>query len=116
MPVAKGDYLGEFEQLVLWALVRLRENAYGMTIRRELEERTRRVVSIGSVYATLDRLEEKGYVRSRPGEATPERGGRARRYFALTATGAAALSAARTTLTGLWRRQVPHGVGKAGPA
>jgi len=112
--VAKGDYLGEFEQLVLWALVRLRENGYGMTIRRELEERTGRRVSIGAVYATLDRLEAKGFVRSWPGEATPERGGRARRYFALTAAGAEALNGARATLTALWRGQVPaRGVLKA---
>ena len=115
--MAKGDYLGEFEQVVLWVLVRLGENAYGMTIRRELEKRTGRNVSIGAVYATLGRLEQKGFVRSRPGEATPERGGRARRYFTLTAAGAEALNATRATLTGLWRGQVPaRGVVKAVPA
>ena len=69
------------------------------------------------VYATLGRLEQKGFVRSRPGEATPERGGRARRYFTLTAAGAEALNATRATLTGLWRGQVPaRGVVKAVPA
>lgn len=100
--MGKGDYLGEFEQLVLLALVRLRDNAYGMTIRRELEERAERSVSIGSVYATLDRLEEKGFVSSRPGDATPERGGRAKRYFKVTAAGFVALNEAKQRLTRMW--------------
>ena len=65
---AKGDFLGEFEQLVLLALLRLGDEAYGMTVRREIEERAARDVSIGAVYATLDRLEEKGLVKSRLGE------------------------------------------------
>jgi len=55
--MAKGDYLGEFEQIVLLALIRLRRNAYGMTVRREIEQRTGRKVSIGAVYATLERLQ-----------------------------------------------------------
>ena len=102
--MGKGDYLGEFEQLVLLALVRLRDNAYGMTIRRELEERAeRKNVSIGSVYATLDRLEEKGFVESRAGESTPERGGRAKRYFKITAPGFTALNESKRRLVRMWQ-------------
>jgi len=95
-------WLGEFEQLVLWTLVRLRQNAYGMAIRRNLEERTKRSVSIGAVYATLDRLEDKGLVTSRPGEATAERGGRARRYFRIEAAGVKALNDSRRVLEKAW--------------
>jgi PadR family transcriptional regulator PadR len=87
----KGSYLGEFEQHVLAAVLRLRDNAYGVTIRREIVERTGRDVAVGAIYATLDRLEAKGYVSSRLGEATPERGGRAKRYFEIQAPGVRAL-------------------------
>jgi PadR family transcriptional regulator PadR len=87
----KGAYLGEFENLVLAALLRLRGNAYGVTIRREIVERTGRDVAVGAIYATLDRLEAKGYVSSRIGEATPERGGRAKKYFDIEAPGVRAL-------------------------
>ena len=87
----KGAHLGEFEQHVLAALLRLRGNAYGVTIRREIMERTGRDVAVGAIYATLDRLEAKGYVSSHIGEATPERGGRAKRYFDVDAPGAQAL-------------------------
>jgi DNA-binding PadR family transcriptional regulator len=87
----KGSHLGEFEQHVLAALLRLRDNAYGVTIRREIAERTGRDVAIGAVYATLDRLERKGFVSSRAGEPTPERGGRAKRYFKIEGPGVSAL-------------------------
>jgi PadR family transcriptional regulator len=87
----KGAYLGEFEQHVLTAVWQLRGNAYGVTIRREIVERTGRDVAVGAIYATLDRLEAKGYVSSRLGEATPERGGRAKRYFEIQAPGVRAL-------------------------
>jgi len=69
------DHLGEFEQLVLLAILRLGPNAYGMTVRREIEKRAGRTTSIGSLYLTLDRLQQKGLIRSELGEATPERGG-----------------------------------------
>ena len=85
--------LGPFEHLVLLAIVRLRTNAYGMTIRREIAERTNRYVSIGAVYTALERLERKGYVSSFVGEPTPERGGRAKRYFKIRAPGMRALNA-----------------------
>src|SRR6185503_17800159 len=98
----KGEYLGEFEQLVLLALVRLRDDAYGMTIRQEIEKRTGRQVSIGAAYATLDRLEEKGYVSSRVADPSPQRGGRAKRYFRLTVSGAEALNRSRQALDAMW--------------
>lgn len=86
------DYLGEFEHIVILALLRLEDRAYGVTVRQEIEHRTRREVSIGAVYATLDRLETKGYVRSHRGDPTPERGGRSKRFFRVTARGVAAVS------------------------
>lgn len=94
----KGDFLGEFEQLVLIALIRLEENAYGMAVRRELEKRARRDVSIGAVYATLDRLEAKGLVRSRLGDTSDERGGRAKKCFTITGAGARALDKSQQAL------------------
>jgi PadR family transcriptional regulator, regulatory protein PadR len=86
------DYLGEFEHIILLALLRLDDRAYGVTVRQEIEFRTKREVSIGAVYATLDRLETKGYVKSRLGEPTAERGGRSKRFFQVTAKGVTAVS------------------------
>lgn len=85
--MAGRDYLGEFEQIVILAVLRLDERAYGVTVRQEIESRTGREVSIGAIYATLDRLEMKGYVRSQLGEPTAERGGRSKRFFRVTAKG-----------------------------
>jgi PadR family transcriptional regulator len=82
---------GEFEQLVLLAILQLKENAYGMSIRKEIENRTERRTALGAVYTTLDRLEEKGYVSSWTGSPTPERGGRAKRFFKVEGLGRAAL-------------------------
>lgn len=92
--MAKGDNLGEFEVLNLAAVFMLGESAYGMTIHEQVEklaEGVRSGVSLGSVYTTLDRLEQKGYVKSWFSDPTPERGGRARRYFEITASGETAL-------------------------
>lgn len=100
--MGKGDFLGEFEQMVLLAVLREDGSGYGMSIRREIEERAGREVSIGAVYATLDRLEQKGLVRSREGEATPVRGGRARKHFEVTPDGASALRTARAMMDRLW--------------
>jgi DNA-binding PadR family transcriptional regulator len=86
------DYLGEFEHVILLALLRLKDRAYGVTVRQEIELRTDREVSIGAVYATLDRLETKGYVTSLRGDPTPERGGRSKRFFRVTADGVEAVS------------------------
>lgn len=87
----KNETIGQFEQHVLSALLHLRNNAYGVNIRREISERTNRNVSLGAVYATLDRLEGKGFVSSWKGEPTPERGGRAKKYFKISAPGERAL-------------------------
>jgi PadR family transcriptional regulator PadR len=104
----RGDLLGSLEHIVLLALVRLGENAYGMTVRREIEERTGRDLSIGAVYATLERLEGKGYVSSFTGEPTAERGGRAKRLFRIEADGEQALrtsqEAIRRMTAGLKKR------------
>ena len=89
--MSKGEYLGEFEQLTLLAVLRLDDNAYGVPVREEVENRTGRTAAIGAVYATLDRLERKGLLVSRMADATPERGGRAKRYFHVTAAGMVAL-------------------------
>jgi PadR family transcriptional regulator PadR len=86
------DYLGEFEHIVVLALLRLDDRAYGVTVRQEIKARISRDVSIGAVYATLDRLEAKGYVKSQIGEPTPERGGRSKRFFRVTAKGVAAVN------------------------
>src|SRR6266498_678418 len=86
--------LGEFEEIVLLAILRLHENAYGVNIRREIETETERTTSVGAVYTTLERLEKKGYISSRQGEATAERGGRAKRYFQIEGAGAEALNQA----------------------
>ena len=96
--MAGRDYLGEFEHIVVLALLRLGEQAYGVTVRREIETRTGREVSIGAIYATLDRLEEKGYVKSRSGSPTPERGGRSKRFFRVTAKGVAAVNQTHLSL------------------
>jgi PadR family transcriptional regulator PadR len=95
----KGTYLGEFEHIVLLALLRLGKQAYGMRIRQEIEQRTGRSVAIGAVYATLDRMEAKGYVSSRRGEPTAERGGRAKRFFRIEAEGAEALKRSEEALS-----------------
>jgi DNA-binding PadR family transcriptional regulator len=95
-------YLGEFEQVVLLAVVRLGEGAYGTNIRREIEARTGRPVTIGATYVTLDRLVEKGYLRARDGAASRERSGRAKRFFGLTPSGATALEAARDLQARMW--------------
>jgi DNA-binding PadR family transcriptional regulator len=93
--------LGEFEQLVLMAVVRLEADAYGATIKRDIEARAGRHLSISAVYTTLDRLEDKGFVRSWIGEPTAERGGRRRKYFALKPAGARALRTAYASYTGM---------------
>ncbi len=100
--MGKGEYLGEFEQIVLLAVLRLGRNAYGVTILEEIERRTGRSVMIGAVYATLDRLEIKRYISSKVGAPTPERGGRAKRFFRVTGQGTAALERSRKILENMW--------------
>jgi DNA-binding PadR family transcriptional regulator len=84
--------LGEFEQVVLLVILRLGDDAYGVTIRSEIENCTGRDPAPGALYTTLDRLEEKGLVRSQMGDPTPERGGRSKRYFTVSAKGLKAVT------------------------
>ncbi len=95
--------LGEFEQLVLLAVLRLGDAAYAPAVLAELAHRTGRAPAAGSIYVTLDRLEGKGLIRSRVGDASAERGGRPRRYITVTARGVRAVRQARAELLGLWQ-------------
>lgn len=95
--------MGNFELMVLLAVIRLEDAAYGVTISRALEATTNREIAIGSVYAALDRLQRKGLVSSRLGEPTPERGGRARRYFRVTPEGVREARSTRDVLSVLWQ-------------
>jgi len=101
-------YLGEFEEIVLLAIIRLKGNAYGVALRRLIEEETGRGTSIGAVYTTLERLEKKRYVRSRQGEATAERGGRAKRYFRIEGAGVAALNETNEIRARMWSGIAPE--------
>ena len=100
--MSNRSYLGEMELMVLLAVVRLGDDAYGVPISKELLNLAGREVALGSVYAALDRLQEKGFVTSLLGDPTPERGGRAKRYFRVTRAGLRALKMTRTALTNLW--------------
>jgi DNA-binding PadR family transcriptional regulator len=94
--------MGEFEQVVLLAVLRLGDDAYAIPIRQEIEARTGRNVARGALYTSLERLESKRWLRSRMSAPLPERGGRSRRYFTVTAAGLAALRASRRALLQLW--------------
>lgn len=100
--MAKSDRPGAFEEVVLLAVARLSDQGYGVTILREIEERTRTRPALGAIYATLERLEARGWISSYQGEASPVRGGRARRHYRLTATGSRALEATRQMFDRLW--------------
>jgi DNA-binding PadR family transcriptional regulator len=100
--MASTKYLGEFEQTILLAVLRVGEGAYGASIRREVEACTGRAVSHGAAYVTLDRLEEKGLLQSELGESAAGRGGRRKRLFRVTGSGVAALKASRGALEKLW--------------
>jgi len=97
-------YLGEFELMILLTVIHLGEDAYGVPISREIEKRRKREVSVGSVYAALERLEEKGLVTSNLGDPTPERGGKAKRYFRVTQDGLRQVRNTRQVLSSLWRK------------
>ena len=99
-----GDiYLGEFEQIVLLAILRRGEDAYAIPVREEIEARTGRAVARGALYTALERLEAKQCVRSRMSDPLPERGGRSRRYYTVTAAGLAALRESRAAWLALWQ-------------
>jgi DNA-binding PadR family transcriptional regulator len=87
MPKKPSNYIGEFEELVMLAILSQGDNAYGVTIRHALEDATNRTITIGSLYTTLSRLEEKGLVQSWVGEPTAERGGRAKRHYRVKGSG-----------------------------
>src|SRR5215469_1552473 len=97
------SYLGEFELMILLAVIHLGDDAYGVPISRELEAHRGRDVSVGSVYAALERLEGKGLVESSLGDPTPERGGKAKRYFRVTRERLREVHETRRVLSKLWR-------------
>ena len=96
-------YLGEFEQLLLLTVLRLGAEAYGADIARDLDERAGRAVTRGALYTSLDRLEDKGFVRWRAAAGTPARNGLPRRVYAVTPAGVSALRESRSTLQRMWR-------------
>jgi PadR family transcriptional regulator PadR len=99
----KKFQLGEFEEIVMLTVGILNEDAYGVSIKKEIETRLARKVSVGALQTALKRLEEKGYLKSREGEATQERAGRPKRYFTITAFGKKAMDYTRTTRNELWK-------------
>jgi DNA-binding PadR family transcriptional regulator len=101
--MTERSYLGEFELMILLAVIHLGDEAYGVPISRELEAHRGRDVSVGSVYAALERLEGKGLVASSLGDPTPERGGKAKRYFRVTREGLRQVHNTRRVLKQMWR-------------
>jgi DNA-binding PadR family transcriptional regulator len=102
VPPVPDIYLGEFEQVVLLAILRLNDDAYAIPVREEIEARTGRTVARGALYTALERLESKRCLKSRMSEPVAERGGRSRRYFTVTPAGLSALRASRRALLQLW--------------
>lgn len=98
----KKYQLGEFEEVVLLTVGVLYDNAYGVSIKKEIEERLSRNVSVGALQTALKRLEDKGYLSSREGEATEDRAGRPKKYFQITALGKRAVEYTKTTREELW--------------
>jgi len=103
-----GETLGDLQQLALLAALRLGADGYGAEIQQELERTAGRAVTLSTVYVTMERLERRGYVRSWLGDATPVRGGKPKRYYALTAPGLAALRQAHEEMTRMWRGLESH--------
>jgi len=103
----KRAYLGEFEEIVLLIVVMLEEQAYGVKITHEIIEQTNRLVRLSQVHASLHRLEEKGMIVSKMGEPTPERGGRRKRLFSITAYGRQTLNEVNAVRTHLWNSLPP---------
>jgi len=106
------DHLGELEHVVLLAVLQAGDDAYGVSVRDEIRRRVRRDLTLGTVYKTLTRLEAKGFVTARQGEPTAERGGRAKRYYSVTAAGRRAV---RGTLVALRRMAAGLGIGMDTP-
>jgi DNA-binding PadR family transcriptional regulator len=101
--MAAGHSLNDLELLILLALIRLAPEAYGVPIAREIEARAKRSIALSTVYSILERLEKKGLVKSELGEATAERGGRAKRYFQVTGLGVREVRSTRQALMGMWQ-------------
>ena len=101
--MAKQNYLGDFELMVMLAVMRLGDNAYGIPISQVIEQQSGREVALGSVYAALERLEARGQVSSHLGKPTAERGGRAKRYFRVTPSGLRKVRETQQALIKLWR-------------
>ena len=97
------EYLGEFEELILTMVAALQDDAYGAAISDEIESKLKREVNLSAVHVTLYRLEDKGYVKSRLGGGTKERGGRRKRIFSVTSAGMAMLRAMKETRLELWK-------------
>lgn len=99
----KQTYLGEFEHFVLLSIINLKNNAYGVTIRKQLKDAINRDVTLGALYATIVRLEKKGFISSKKGGAKPERGGKAKRLVKLTPSGLQMLSASKKQFDTMWQ-------------
>lgn len=99
----KGTYIGEFQEIVLLAILILEDNAYGITIQEEIQKQINRKVSRGALHAALVRLEEKGFIQSTFGGATPERGGRRKRFYTVTSKGLKALQTAKENRDKMWK-------------
>ncbi len=99
----KGTYLGEFEEIVLLTIGVLQEDAYGVAIKLEIEQRTNRTPSIGALHSALSRLEEKGFIKSKEGGATKSRGGRRKRFYTITSAGESTLVKANELRNELFR-------------
>ncbi|MEZ4772673.1 MAG: helix-turn-helix transcriptional regulator [Bacteroidia bacterium] len=98
----KGTYLGELEEIVLLTVAALFDEAYGVSVKQEIENRMGRSISVGALHTALKRLEDKGYLSSRLGEATAERGGKRKRFFRVTVYGYRALTEAKDLRSQLW--------------
>jgi DNA-binding PadR family transcriptional regulator len=107
----KRTSLGELEEIVLLVTASLQEDAYGVTITQEIEKQTGRSMGFNTVHTTLQRLEEKGFISSKMGGATEERGGRRKRYFKITALGSKALKNSKELREKLWKIVPPHLLG-----
>ena len=100
--------LTEFEQMILLAMVRLGDEAYGVSICQEIEGRIERTISVAAAYTALERMEARGFVHTRIAESTPVRGGRAKKHFALQPDGAAALRESRHSMARMWEGLEGH--------
>ncbi len=98
----KGTYLGEFEELVLLTVAMLDNEGYGIAVKQEVEQRTKRTINLSAIHATLYRLEKKGFLNSRLGEATKVRGGKRKRFFYVTPFGIKSLKDAKSLREDIW--------------